>query len=149
MPRALRPISRREMGRWATTCSTGSPLWQYTQRTVVDVVGKLSLIRITLPPLTVHQLDNVAGPCKERVGMGIDGVHPGSVLWLPVDLKQRFVDILNAWESCPVKPVAWANLMTLQDKPEGGHRTMWTYGDSLSHLVESQETSCCRVGSAE
>ena len=63
------------------------PLWQDTNRTIVDLIQLINKTGITLAPPPVQLLEDTAATYKEQVGMGIDCVNPASYAWLPLPLK--------------------------------------------------------------
>ena len=52
-----------------------------------------------------------------ETGLGRDNFHPRCLLLLNVALVQRFVDILNRWESTPCMPDLWLTMMVFLPKP--------------------------------
>ena len=81
------------------------PLWQDVTKTVAGIAQKVVELGVTLPPLTVENLDSAARSYKSVVGHGIDCTNPAAMQWLPQDLKLRFLDLLHLWEAAPELPL--------------------------------------------
>ena len=80
------------------------PLLQNTNRGVVDLIETIHGKGITLPPLTVQQLDEASATYGKQVGLGVDCINPAAYAWLPVPLKERLLDVLHSFERKPERP---------------------------------------------
>ena len=61
---------------------------------------------------------------KSTAGLVHDCINLKATLQLYCELRERFIDLLMAFEAKLVKPLCWAHMMVLRPKPSGGHPTI-------------------------
>ena len=71
-----------------------------------------------LEPISLELFDQVCATYPDRLGLGVDCIHPRSFLQLPGDMRSRLIDIMHAWERRPVRPKHWLTLFVFQPKPD-------------------------------
>ena len=73
---------------------------------------------------SIQELDNVLKKYGEFAGLGIDGLHPQAVRYLPPVLQEGFIDVLMQFERDPVRPPSLANVRITRPKEDGTARTI-------------------------
>jgi len=97
------------------------PRWQDPRRTGVDT-SKWDMAGQTLPPHTLQALKEVLKTYPVRLGLGMDQLHPRSLLMLPDSMLLRLLDLFALWEDKPQALQEFLTLICFLAKPEGGVR---------------------------
>ena len=103
---------------------TWLPLWLDGRRAAAKQLADQEGWGDPLPRPSLEDVDNVFKTNKSTAGLGYDSVNPKAILQLPGELRERFIDLLMAFEANLVKPSCWAHMIVLRPKHSRGRRTI-------------------------
>ena len=106
--------------RWTRGCSCGGDRRPAAakQLAVQDVWGDLDARSVPRTSPTA-----CSRPTRAQRGWDTTASTPRPSCRLPCDLRERFIDLLIAFEASLVKPSCWVHMMVLRPKPSEGLRT--------------------------
>ena len=102
---------------------TRLPLWLDGRRAAAKQLANQACWGDSMPRPSLEAVDIVFKTYKSTAGLGHESMNSKAILQLPGDLRERFIDLLMAFEASLVTPLCWVHMMVLRPMPSGGHRT--------------------------